>query len=650
VSPEAEAVARTIDREVGRARLVIAAESAALGAAVAAWSVTWGFLFALAFCVWRSRAASRRSVVRRLERANPHAGNLLVTVEELRAGSLSVKPEIRTRVLRDAGVVLRSSQAHSAVPVRRLILLVAVAAAAWVIVAGRTIRPVRSAAAVRGVGGAGQTAISPVAALHVTVTVEPPSYTGLPSTTTVDPVELRVVENSRIAVDIQSTSSGIFLEINDTKRALAPGPDGRFIDREVIARNGYLLVTADDGARRMVPIAVTPDALPEVRIVRPGRDLVFASGNPRISFDVRATDDYGLRSVSLRFTRVSGSGEQYEFKNGDIPLSLEKTSPRAWKASAAMPLADLGLQEGDMLVYRAVASDVHPGDREASSDAYFIEISKIGAAGDAFTLPEEETRYALSQQMLIIKTERLGQRRSEMDGAAFIEAAQGLAVEQRMIRSEFVFMLGGEIEDEEVEAEQSIELQAGRLANRGQRDLRAATVAMSQAEKQLTDANAKEALEAERAAVAALQRAFARDRYILRALATRSQLDSARRLTGAVSETIGWRRSLVDRPESRRAVELQDLLRGLGEAVARVESPGADQRAQLSILAALAVRADTQSGLLRQAAADLQRLADEWQILAPDRRAQALDAVTALVAQEARRALADAPLTFGGAR
>ena len=30
-----------------------------------------------------------------------------------------------------------------------------------------------------------------------------------------------------------------------------------------------------------------------------------------------------------------------------------------------------------------------------------------------------------------------------------------------MIRSEFVFMLGGEIEDEEVEAEQSVEIQAG---------------------------------------------------------------------------------------------------------------------------------------------------------------------------------------------
>src|SRR5262249_13357946 len=151
---------------------------------------------------------------------------------------------------------------------------------------------------------------------------------------------------------------------------------------------------------------------------------------------------------------------------------------------------------------------------------FFIEISRLGmAAGDAFTLPEEETRYALSQQMLIVKTDRLHQRRETMTPDVFGEASRALGIAQRMIRSGVVFMLGGEIEDEEVEAEQSTELQEGRLANRGQRDLRAATVAMSQAEKFLTGANTTEALKAERAAVVALQRAFARDRYILRALA-----------------------------------------------------------------------------------------------------------------------------------
>src|SRR5471032_2469125 len=315
-----------------------------------------------------------------------------------------------------------------------------------------------------------------------------------------------------------------------------------------------------------MPIVVSPDALPAVRLSAPGRDLVYSGGNPRITFDARAIDDFGLRSLVLRYTKMTGSGENFAFQEGEIPLTLKPASARDWTGSASRSLADLNLKDGDMLVYRAVASDARPGDGSASSDAFFIEISRLGvAAGDAFTLPEEETRYALSQQMLIVKTERLHQQRAKLAPEALAEAALNLAVEQRMIRAEFVFMLGGEIQDEEVEAEQSTELQEGRLQNRGQRDVRAATIAMSQAQKLLTAANTGDALVAERAAVTALQRAFSRDRYILRALATRSQLDPARRLTGSLAGAADWRRVLPDVPANRRVARLEDLLNGLAE-------------------------------------------------------------------------------------
>ena len=59
-----------------------------------------------------------------------------------------------------------------------------------------------------------------------------------------------------------------------------------------------------------------------------------------------------------------------------------------------------------------------------------------------------EQMHALSQQMLIVKTERLIQGGGHRCRPAnWREAALNLAVEQRMIRAEFVFMLGGEIED-----------------------------------------------------------------------------------------------------------------------------------------------------------------------------------------------------------
>jgi hypothetical protein len=381
-----------------------------------------------------------------------------------------------------------------------------------------------------------------------------------------------------------------------------------------------------------------------VRLTAPGRDLVFAGGNPRVTFEARATDDFGVSSLALRYTRVSGSGERFEFTDGEIPLVVDRTRARDWRATATRAIADLGLHEGDTLVYRAVASDARAGNGSATSDAFFIELSSLGvAAGDAFTLPEQETRYALSEQMLIVKTGRLEQARRTMTSAAFSEASTNLGVEQRMIRAEFVFMLGGEVEDEDVEAEQSTELQEGRLQNHGQRDLRNATVAMSRAEQFLTAGNPGAALAAEHAAVDALQRAFAKDRYILRALAARTELDLSRRLTGDLARASSWRRRLPDTVENRRAAQLQDLLRGIGALIGDARAGHRPPPARLQALAEQALRADPSSDVLRGAAVSLQRTADQVQG-SESATSSALTAISAQIADEARRALAGATM------
>ncbi len=470
---------------------------------------------------------------------------------------------------------------------------------------------------------------------------------NLAAETKIDPPRIEGLQGSTLTLSVETAATTVAVEQDGASSTLARDKEGRFTASLTLTKTGYVVVAAGDRSRT-IPVVVSPDALPNVRITVPGRDLVYAGGNARITFDARATDDYGLRSLALLYTKVSGSGEQFEFKEGRIPLNVTRGSPRDWHGSAARSLAELDLKDGDMLVYRAVAADERPGDGSASSDAFFIEVSKLGvAAGDAFTLPEEETRYALSQQMLIIKTERLQQRRASMPPDELGDAALNLAVEQRMIRAEFVFMLGGEVQDEEVEAEQSTELQEGRLQNRGQRDLRAATIAMSQAEKLLTGTNTAEALVAERAAVAALQRAFARDRYILRALASRANLDPARRLTGDLKGASGWVRTIAPAPEDRRAAQLQDLMAGIGAFVRDANTLGS---ARAAVLARQALRIDPESLALRSAATDLQAVADTWTATSAGARRQTLDAAAGQVAAEAARALAGAPFPSASPR
>jgi hypothetical protein len=631
------AASRTLLR---RARLLVVGEAVAwaVTAGVAAGSVAVAAFVGGVLAAWRWRATRHAAILRAVERADPASRNVFVTADELLSGGLKTSEELRARVLADAAAVARRIDPRSIAPIAPAARAIAAAILAVVVVwtmpfwRGRLARGPSVARTTVARGG------GPAAQLRVRATIEPPPYTALKAAVVDNPEQLQALEGSTLALAVDSPGDVVTVEHNGASTTLTRDGDRAFVYRAALKKTGFVVMAAA-GVRRTIPIVVLPDALPTVTLTAPGRDLVYAGGNASVAFAARATDDFGLRSLRLRYTKVSGSGENFAFEDGEIPLDVARQTPRDWSGRAIRSIGELNLKEGDMLVYRAVAADARDGDGTGSSDAFFIEISKLGvAAGDAFTLPEQETKYALSQQMLIVKTERLQQRRSALSESDFNEQSLNLAVEQRMIRAEFVFMLGGEVEDEEAEAEQSNELQEGRLQNRGQRDVRAATIAMSQAEKRLTGANTRDALVAERQAVAALQRAFARDRYLLRALAVRSQLDPARRLTGNTTGAADWRRTVPDAPANRHAALMQDLLHGISELSAR---PPASLGPAARLLAEEAIRIDPASSGLRQVATELQHAADTTD---PQVRARALSTAGQAAAADARRAHADAAL------
>ena len=98
-----------------------------------------------------------------------------------------------------------------------------------------------------------------------------------------------------------------------------------------------------------------------MRVVTPGRDLIVPSGPRSLSIAIEASDDLGLSSLALRYTKISGSGENFSFDNGEVPVTIARSSDRAWSARAEWPLAALELEPGDMLMYRGAATDRRPG-------------------------------------------------------------------------------------------------------------------------------------------------------------------------------------------------------------------------------------------------------------------------------------------------
>ncbi len=213
-------------------------------------------------------------------------------------------------------------------------------------------------------------------------------------------------------------------------------------------------------------------------------------------------------------------------------MKVRAEGPSDWRGETQIDLDALKLVDGDTLVYRAIATDRKPGADPSMSDTFLIEIGRLaGVASTGFAVDEDRDRQGLSQQMLIIKTERLHASRNSMAAEAFQEQSRLLAVEQRMVKAEFVFMTGGEVADEIEEAEHAHELAEGRFENTAQVELLTAIREMSRAEARLNAADTAQALTYERAALRALQRAFDRRRYLLRTLPERARIDPARRLT-----------------------------------------------------------------------------------------------------------------------
>jgi len=626
--PEARGVREFLDRARRRAILLQALRMAAGSMVVAAVLYVFfgihlapvvaigitGLLIGVAVAVgaiWS--APDRLGVAALIERRTPASRNLILTAAELSEDRMSSTPAIAMRIFEDAHRVIATVALSRVFPAGATAAIVCVA----IVIAGAAILAgsggAESLAAARGSRGA-------VATFRgVAIDVAPPAYSGRAATQLHDPLRVEALTGSRLHVIATADAARVTLETVIGEIPMKDEGGGRFSADAVADGDGYLALvprTADGtaGTRRLIGLSVTPDAAPRVRVTAPGKDILVPDGRRTLSIAVEADDDLALATLRLKYTRVSGSGENFSFTEGELPLTVAQKSERAWTARGEWNVGALQLEPGDMLIYRGVATDHRPGAPSSESDSFIIEVAAPGSAsGDGFAIDDREDRYALSQQMVIVKTERLLGRRAKMPAEDVLSETLDLAAEQRQVRAEFVFMMGGELADagvdlnslnEEVEAAGEEDLAAGRLANQGRLEILRAIRSMSRAASRLADGDAAAALPLEKEALNFLQRAFSKSRYILRTLGARERLDLSRRLTGVLAALGRDRRAAVEAPRNPRA----DALRTVLSEVASLTLDGPADAVRIGGLAQRALQIDPASAQVREAASKLTTL------------------------------------------
>jgi hypothetical protein len=609
--PDAPAVRRFLARAARRIGYLSAARGAAEGLAVAIFFAVGGWpargsmggVAALAL-----GCAAAGAIVRWLftKRGFVHAAaaiekrapclNLLVTAAELVDQPDRSRTAVAAVVVEDAARLTSRLHLAALFPIGRPVTVLGAVAGLWiaatVFAAGRPMAPPTPVVV----------APDRVALGRVTVRVLPPAYTGQAEQTLRDPSRVEALAGSRLQVAVTATAASVALETIAGRRQLTSPGDGTFTGDVTADTDGFLAIepaatNGEKGVRRLIGLGVTADRAPRVRVTAPGRDLFFADARRSVDVAIEADDDLALETLKLRFTKVAGSGENFTFTEGDTPLAIVRDDDRTWKARGSLKLDALELAAGDMVVYRGVATDRRPGASATESDTFIVEILAPGAvAAEGFAVGDERDRYAISQQMVILKTERLLARKQSTSAEDFAYQAAGLAAEQRQVRAEFVFMMGGELAEEltdassltelnEVaEAEGEADIAAGLLANQGRADLIRAIRSMSHASTSLNAAAVDRALKEERQALVYLQRAFTRARFILRALTERERLDLSRRLTGVLAALARGSLPASEPPSPPRVVELRRAL----AAIAGLTHGGDGTRARAARAATLA--------------------------------------------------------------
>jgi len=608
--------------------LAVAASVAVLGLVGQApgWGAVVGVVMAAGLVIAAARRAARQwtplATALHIEARAGGLDNLVVTAIALDAGAAQATEPMRAEVLRHAEARATAVEPGVVAPLARPAWLALVAT-------GGALAVVWAAFSVPGAMPDAATGGAPAMPLRsIRATVTPPAYLGLPSRSIDDPQQMTLPAGAQLRLEVLAAATLAWLEEPERPvRPLASAGDGAFLLEWTPEVTHAVVVAVGDSAgqarqSRLVDVVVVPDQSPRVRIVEPGKDLAFLAPSGVVDVAIEASDAERVDGVRVAYVKMSGSGESFAFAEGEAPVTVERTSPQLWRGRARLSLGALALEDGDSLVYRALVRDSNPDADWVSSDAFTIDVGKrLEFAGAGFAVPDEDRRYAISQQMVIVKTERLLAERGQLGAEAWTERSRMLAIEQRMVRAEVVFLSGGEVQDEVEEAAHSHELQEGRLENAGRAEMLRAINEMSRAEARLNAGDASGALVFERNALAALQRAFDRRRYFLRTLAERSRIDPTRRLTGDRASAQSRARTTAGEPADPGA-RARQLLRDLA---ALVDTGGTASPALLARLAAV----DTAEGEWRQLASSLASATTR------EERLRAADAAMARVAASA---------------
>jgi len=286
--------------------------------------------------------------------------------------------------------------------------------------------------------------------------VAPPPYTRLPPRTE-DGFEAKVPEGAivRWTLRFSPAPAAASLAFHDGRSIpLVRAGDDWTAERRIDKPLLYRIVL--DQAPPLRPdrlhrIDVALDQPPQVKAIAPEETLTIRDAGQRswhVSFE--ATDDYGLAaSAPLRITLAQGEGENIRFSERSLSLHGTGDATRR-RYSHTFDLAALGLSAGsDFVVQLSVTDNRAAGPQTTRGPSYILRWppeATTETTGLDGAVKKALPAYFRSQRQIIIDSEALLAQRKKVPADIYLQRADAIGVDQRLLRLRYGQFLGEESE------------------------------------------------------------------------------------------------------------------------------------------------------------------------------------------------------------
>ena len=299
----------------------------------------------------------------------------------------------------------------------------------------------------------------PLKIISADVRIVPPAYTQLPARKS-RLKNINTPEGSQVTWTIVSSRKAqkAWLVFNDKERvAMTAKNETTFEAGKTAWQSGYfgILIEGSESetfASDYFKLNIAKNLAPQVQITQPDESMeVDLVERNSLVVKARAKDDYAIENAYIMATITKGEGESVTFREERLPFGKKRAGGKGELfLESVLHFKNLEVEPGNELYFYVAATDnKEPNANTGRSEMHFVsfrDTAKIASFESSGLGVDLMPTYFRSQRQIINDTEKLLAERPQLSHEKWMQHANVIGEDQKLLRLRYGKFLGEEYE------------------------------------------------------------------------------------------------------------------------------------------------------------------------------------------------------------